>query len=146
MTASALPYWLEVVRALGAGIGPVLLFLTAAIAAFVAWMTYRQRKAADDLTLRQRKEADDRAEWWRRAQWAIDYAADRDDERTRIGIRALDHLLVSDLATDEDVVLIRGILDAVIEGTRDRAYNGTTSQEAPAAPRARRLPRIRRGE
>ncbi|ALU40037.1 hypothetical protein AS188_10105 [Kocuria flava] len=146
MTASALPYWLEVVRALGAGIGPVLLFLTAAIAALVAWMTCHRRRAADDLALRRRKEADDRAEWWRRAQWAIDYVADRDDERTRIGSRAPDHLLVSELATDEDVVLIRGILDAVIEGTRDRAYDGTTSQEAPAAPRARRLPWSRPGE
>lgn len=146
MNVTALPYWMEVVRAIGPALGSLLLFATAATAAIVAWKTYRQRKAADELALRQRKEADDRAEWWRRAQWAIDYASDRDDERTRIGIRALDHLLVSDLATAEDIVLIRGILDAVIEGSRDRAYNETTSQAAPAAPWVRWFPWTRRGE
>ena len=62
-----LPGWLEVLRAVGLGLGPFLVFLSALVAAIVAWRAYRQRK-----------EADERAEWWRRTQLAIDYASDED--------------------------------------------------------------------
>jgi hypothetical protein len=146
MDEAALPLWMEVVRALGAGLGPLLLFLSAVIAAAIAWKAYRQRKAADELSYRQRKQADDRAEWWRRTQWAIDYASDRDDERTRIGIRALDYLMVSELATEEDIALVRGILDAVIEGSRARDYNGSTGQGKPTVFDPWWCPWKRRGE
>ncbi|MEX5237892.1 hypothetical protein [Kocuria arenosa] len=157
MTAMTLPYWMEVVRAIGPTIGSLLVFATALTAAIVGWKTYRQRKEADDLSYRQRKtadeldyrqrkKADDRAEWWRRTQWAVDYASDPDVERARIGVRALDYLMVSELATEEDIALIRGILSAVIEGNRAGAYNGPTTRDSPAAPRARRFPWSGRGE
>lgn len=146
MDAVRLPMWMEVVRALGAGLGPVLLFLTALIAAIIGWKTYRQRKTADDLSYRQRKEADEREEWWRRTQWAIDYAADEHEERAAIGLAALDMLQVSSLATTDDRMLLYTLYRQIIAARASRAYTGTTASTGER-PRSRRpFPWISRGE
>lgn len=106
---SALPLWLEVVRAVGLGFGPFLTFGAAIIAAVIALRAYRQRK-----------EADERAEWWRRAQWALDHASGQDLERGRVGLRTLDHLVDSELASAEDRALIAEVLAEVIEAVVER--------------------------
>jgi hypothetical protein len=135
MNVTALPYWMEVVRAIGPAAGSLLVFLTAAIAAIVAWKTYRQRKAADE-----------RAEWWRRTQWAIDYASDHDLEKGRIGLRTLRFLMSSDLASPEDKSMVKDVLAVTIAAHQSRTYNGSTDQR-PAEPRRRRLfPWTSRGE
>lgn len=146
MNEAQLPMWLEVVRALGGGLGPVLLFLTALTAAAIAWKTYSQRKVADDLSYQQRKEADEREEWWRRTQWAIDYAADEHEEKAAIGLAALDMLQISPLATADDRMLIDTLYRQIIAARAGRTYTGTTATPTER-PRIRRtFPRIRRGE
>ncbi|MFC9350268.1 hypothetical protein [Arthrobacter sp. NPDC057013] len=78
--------------------------LAAVIAAWIAWRT-----------LAQRREADRRDQWWKRTQWAIDLAMDRDSSRAVVGLVALKHLAASDLCTDEDYELLDKIGGAKID-------------------------------
>ena len=157
MTLMTLPYWLEVVRAIGPTVGSLLLFATALTAAIVGWKTYRQRKEADDLSYRQRKtadeldyqqrkKADDRAEWWRRTQWAVDYAADEREEKAAIGLAALDMLQVSPLATADDRELLNTLYGQIIAARASRPYTGTTASTAERARAKRPFRWTRRGE
>lgn len=146
MTGQTLPLWMEVLRAIGPSIGSLLVFLTAATAAAVAWKTYRQRKAADALAYQQRKEADAREELWRRTQWAIDYASDPDEGKAGIGLEALNRLTVSPLAAGDDRELVQAMLGEVIAARAKRTYNGSTADTAERQRPWRRLRRQRGGE
>jgi GAF domain-containing protein len=103
--ASDGPQWWEVVGALA----PFAVLLAAVLATVTAFATLRQRAAADRASLEQKRRADDRAEWWRRTQWAIDAATSVDPVRQEAGVEALLRLSYSELATEED----RLILDAI---------------------------------
>ncbi|QSZ47913.1 hypothetical protein [Arthrobacter sp. D5-1] len=78
--------------------------LAAAIVAFlIGWWTIKQKR-----------EADARAEWWRRTQWALEAAADPDnDAMNAYGTGMLDLLARSELASVKD----KELLDAVWEVT-----------------------------
>lgn len=78
-------------------------------------------------TLSQRRRADNRAEWWRRAEWALDASMSDEAIRAQLGQQAINVLGKSKLATPEDAVLL------------------TIGTEAPleAADRARRPPQPR---
>ena len=78
--------------------------LAAVIAGWIAWRT-----------LAQRREADRRDQWWKRTQWAIDLAMERDFSRAIVGLVALKHLAASDLCTDEDYELLDKIGGAKID-------------------------------
>lgn len=106
--AASDPRWWEVVGALA----PFAVLLAAALATVSAFATLRQRATADRAALEQRRRADDRAEWWRRTQWAIDAATSLDPIRQEAGVEALLQLSYSELATEED----RLILDAIWVG------------------------------
>ncbi len=99
------PRWWEIVGALA----PLAVLLAAALAAITAFATLRQRATADRAALEQRRRADDRSEWWRRTQWGIDAATSLDPVRQEAGVEALLRLSYSELATEED----RLILDAI---------------------------------
>lgn len=99
------PRWWEIVGALA----PLAVLLAAVLAAITAFATLRQRAMADRAALEQRRRADDRAEWWRRTQWGIDAATSLDPVRQEAGVEALLRLSYSELATEED----RLILDAI---------------------------------
>jgi hypothetical protein len=148
MIETQLPMWLEVVRALGAGIGPVLLFLSALTAALIAWKACRQRAAAaaDEMSFRQRTEADECEEWWRRTQWAFDYAADEREEKTAIGLAALDMLQISPLATADDRLLLDTLYRPIIAARASRTCTGTTASTAQRARTKRTFPWTRSGE
>lgn len=134
MNPTDLPQWLGMIRAAGLGLGPLLTFAAALIAAKIAHRAYRQRK-----------EADERAEWWRRVQWALEYASDPDAEKVRIGLRALNHLVDSSLANDDDKDMVRDVLDEVIDVAAERDYNGAT-RPGVDRPRSRWQFRRRREE
>ncbi|TYD00072.1 hypothetical protein FQ377_00965 [Arthrobacter echini] len=102
--SDGLPWW-EVVGALA----PLAVLLAAVLAAITAFASLRQRATADRAALGQRRRADDRAEWWRRTQWGIDAATSADPVRQEAGVKALLQLSSSELATEED----RLILDAI---------------------------------
>jgi hypothetical protein len=102
--------------------------LAAVIAAWIAWRT-----------LAQRREADRRDEWWKRTQWAIDLAMDRDFSRAVVGLVALKHLAASNLCTDEDYELLDKIggakIDALTLSEESARREGTekhlSNHEAP---------------
>jgi hypothetical protein len=58
-------------------------------------------------TLWQRRRADNRAEWWRRAQWALDASMSDEPRRAEMGQQAINLLGRSKLATPEDGVLLK---------------------------------------
>lgn len=99
-----------------AGLGPLAVLVAALLAFYINWRTLKQRtladkntldqkRDADAQTLRQKTEADSRAEWWRRAQWALDRALDPDKETKALGISTLEVLARSDLARKEELEL-----------------------------------------
>lgn len=79
-------------------------------------------------TLWQRRRADNRAEWWRRAQWALD--ASISDQRTRaeMGQKAIELLGQSRLARPEDAVLLKiGTEDPL--GAAERALRAEAHED-----------------
>ena len=72
-------------------------------------------------TLRQRAIADDRAEWWKRTQWALDSALDRDEDTKALGLAALEVLARSELARNEELELL------------DIAWKSVNGHEEPPA-------------
>ena len=85
--------WWQVLGALG----PLAVLLSAIVAGLIGWNTLKQRTAADALALAQKREADakaldqktkadSRAEWWRRAQWALDSSLSDDPDRAKLGL------------------------------------------------------------
>jgi hypothetical protein len=66
-------------------------------------------------TVRQKSKADKRAEWWRRAQWAVDHATSERDATVEAGLISMTHLIESPLARDEDVRLVRDLAQNIAE-------------------------------
>ncbi|MDO5863454.1 MULTISPECIES: hypothetical protein [Paenarthrobacter] len=73
-------------------------------------------------TLWQKGRADNRAEWWRRAQWALDASMSDEPKRAEMGQQAINFLGSSKLATPEDGVLLKiGTEDALEAADRARS-------------------------
>ncbi|MET3143583.1 UNVERIFIED_ORG: hypothetical protein ABIB13_003320 [Arthrobacter sp. UYEF2] len=70
--------------------------IAAVIAALIAFFTLWQRRRADN-----------RAEWWRRAQWALDASMSDEPKRAEMGQQAINLLGRSKLATPEDGILLK---------------------------------------
>ncbi|EMY32489.1 hypothetical protein D477_019873 [Arthrobacter crystallopoietes BAB-32] len=83
--------WWEVVDAFG----PLATLLAAVIAGSIAWRALKQRSLADR-----------RAEWWGRAQWALESALSDDPARRETGLGVLGILATSSLATDEEIEIL----------------------------------------
>ncbi|GAA4034726.1 hypothetical protein GCM10023063_18630 [Arthrobacter methylotrophus] len=54
----------------------------------------------------QKRRADNRAEWWRRAQWALDSALDEKAEKQEVGLAVLEALNTSKLAGPEEAQIL----------------------------------------
>ena len=100
--------------------------LAAVIAGWIAWRT-----------LAQRRQADRRDQWWKRTQWAIDLAMDRDFSRAIVGLVALKHLAASDLCTDEDYEMLDKIGGAKIDALTlsDETARREAAKPLPTEPR-----------
>ncbi len=123
-----------------AGLGPLAVLIAALLAFYINWRTLAQRtsadktaldqkRAADEQALRQRIEADSRAEWWRRAQWALDRALDDDDGTKALGLATLNVLAVSELARTEELELFDAAWENVASG--DRTVSAGTPGHRP---------------
>jgi hypothetical protein len=88
-------------RLAAAALGPLVILVTALIAAYINWRVLKQRTAADKTSLEQKRQADasaleqkttadNRAEWWRRVQWPLDGALDEDESTKAPGLATLD--------------------------------------------------------
>ncbi|MHA7156225.1 hypothetical protein [Arthrobacter sp. TMN-50] len=83
--------WWEILAAFG----PTAIVL----AALIAYLVQRESLTHQREALVQRTKSDGEAEWWRRAQWAIDAALDtQDPKRQQIGLGML-----NDAANEPDV-------------------------------------------
>lgn len=78
------------------------------------------------VTLMQRRRADNRAEWWRRAQWALDASMSDEPKRAEMGQQAINLLGSSKLATPEDGVLLK----IGTEDPLEAAYNAQLAEAA----------------
>jgi hypothetical protein len=94
--------WWQVLAALG----PLAVLIGAILAALIGWNSLRQRTAADAGALVQKTDADNRAEWWRRAQWALDASVDAKPEKQDIGLAVLELLNTSRLAGPEEAQIL----------------------------------------
>lgn len=125
MNPSPSPEPLEVILRTGpaewwqifAALSPLAVLFGALLAAFISWNTLRQRTAADKEALAQKREADwkaltqkteadSRAEWWRRAQWALEASLDDKPGKQDIGLAVLELLTTSNLAGPEEAQII----------------------------------------
>ncbi|WP_460991171.1 hypothetical protein [Sinomonas soli] len=77
-------------------LAPYAPLLAAIIAAWIAWQTLKERSRADN-----------QAEWWRRAQWAIDSSLSTDPDQAEMGQKAIEVLGSSKLATEEELELLK---------------------------------------
>jgi hypothetical protein len=83
--------WWQVLAALG----PLAVLLGAMVAGAIGWRTLKQKAAADN-----------RAEWWKRAQWALDAVYSGDKQRGTIGLKVLKVLGESELAGDGELAVL----------------------------------------
>lgn len=96
---------------------PVLGPLGILTTALIAYFAYRQKL-----------EADRRAQWWVRAQWALEASLSANPRRSLAGLAVLNDLKTSSLATKEDRELFR-----LIALTARDELAGTASLRAPAS-------------
>ena len=103
------PEWWEIVAAFGS----YAVLAAAIVALVIGSRTLRQqgedlrsREAGAREALVQRQEADERAEWWRRAQWALEAASGANETLADAGVSMLKILAVSELARPEDKELL----------------------------------------
>ncbi len=76
-------------------LGPLAIILGALVAGLVGWRTIRQRTISDA-----------RTEWWKRTQWAIEMAREKDPDARTLGFSILTLLAKSKLAAREELLLL----------------------------------------
>jgi len=138
LAAPAAAEWWQIAAALG----PLVILVTALIAAYINWRVLKQRTAADKTSLEQKRQADasaleqkttadNRAEWWRRAQWALDRALDEDESTKALGLATLDVLARSELARKEELELF-DIAWKAVTGPDENGDHSGSEEELPA--------------
>jgi hypothetical protein len=108
--------WWEVLGALS----PLATLLAAAIAGSIAWQALKQRSLADR-----------RAEWWGRAQWALNAALSADPALKETGLGILGILATSSLATDEEIEIL-GV--AAVQPLAEASRPSALQEHGPGRP------------
>lgn len=102
-----LPTWMQVFES----VARMLLPLVAIVAAGVAYLSYRQRRLADN-----------KAEWWRRVSKAIELCATAEDQVGRnTGMTLMNHLLTDPTTVQEDAAMLADVVDSLINEIVDRS-------------------------
>jgi hypothetical protein len=116
---AAPPEWWQILSALG----PLAVLVAAIVAAVVGF-----------LSLRQNTRADNRAEWWRRAQWALDASLSRSRSEAEMGQKAIDLLGRSELASREELALLKiGTEDAIRAADAASETRAVAPSQRPAS-------------
>jgi hypothetical protein len=79
-----------------ASLGPLAILVAALIAAFIGWRSMQVQA-----------EANRRAQWWERAEWALDASMSTSMDRRVIGLGVLALLAESTLAGEEEARILR---------------------------------------
>jgi hypothetical protein len=96
--------------------------LTIAVAFFVMRNGFRSTTKVD--------QAARRTEWWKRTQWAIDLALDPEERKQEVGVLAMNQLLYSELAEQDDRDVANAVMAALVleadVGPDDDATTGSS--------------------
>jgi hypothetical protein len=96
-----LPAWMQVLESSARMVLPIV----AVVAAVVGYLSYRQRRLADN-----------RAEWWRRVSRAIELCATAEDQIGRnTGMTLMNHLLTDPTTTQGDAEMLAEVVDSLID-------------------------------
>lgn len=115
-----LPFWMQAVGALGV---PVV----ALLGALVAFISYLQRRSADN-----------RAEWWRRVQFGVELARENDRVGRNAGLELLTALIGPDKRVEPaDAEMLRQISGTLVQELVDQ-WIPTETPTTPATRRRRR--------
>ncbi|TJY69430.1 hypothetical protein E4J89_10920 [Arthrobacter sp. CAU 1506] len=79
-----------------ASLGPLAILLAAVIAAFIGWRSTQTQA-----------EASRRAQWWERAEWALDASMSSSLDRRVVGLGVLTLLAESNLAGEEEARILQ---------------------------------------
>lgn len=71
------------------------------------------------VTILQKLRNDRRDQWWKRAQWAIDHTLDEEERSQIVGWAAIAELSARGPATRQDRLLLRQVVDAVLDDAAD---------------------------
>lgn len=113
-----------------AALGPLAVILGALVAGLVGWRTIRQRTISDA-----------RTEWWKRTQWAIEMAREKDPDARTLGFSILTLLAKSKLAAREELLLLDEALRILKNPTNgERAVVQLFEPEAVPGPEPEATP------
>ena len=126
---------------------PVAVLLAAALAAVINFFILRQRtqadvkaleqkRIADESALRQKKEADSKAEWWKRAQWALDSSLSDNPDRAKLGLEIMAVLAESAPGAEETRIITIGWEDP-LAAAAETAGETVAESQGPSAVRDR---------
>ena len=98
---------------IAAAFGPAAVFVGGIITLVIGLMSLnRQRINAEKQSadqkeaMAERRRADDRAEWWKRAQWALDASLSESAVRQDLGFKMLERLVTAGSVDREDLELL----------------------------------------
>ncbi|HEX9226178.1 MAG TPA: hypothetical protein VF885_05925 [Arthrobacter sp.] len=123
---------------------PLAVLFAALLAAVINFFILRQRTAADgraleqkrladESALRQKEAADSKAEWWKRAQWALDSSLSDNPDRVTLGLGIMEVLAESAPGPEETRIITVAWADplaAAAEAHAAAAGGGGTGEEA----------------
>lgn len=110
-----------------AGLAPLAALIAAGIAAWIAWKSLRQTTAADN-----------RAEWWRRAEWALDSILSEEPRRAQAGLQVMTVLASSTPGSDELKILSAATVELM--DSADTRSNTSTSRHDPIRSCTEKVP------
>ncbi|MFT4468564.1 hypothetical protein ACMX2H_01515 [Arthrobacter sulfonylureivorans] len=105
-----------------ASLGPLAILLAAVIAAFIGWRSIQTQA-----------EASRRAQWWERAEWALDASMSSSLDRRVIGLGVLTLLAESTLAGEEEARILQ------VASNDSLAQKVTTPEDVEAKPPSARV-------
>jgi hypothetical protein len=137
MVAQTVPGPVEVVVRNGApdgwdvlaSLGPLAILLAAFIAAFIGWRSMQTQA-----------EANRRAQWWERAEWALDASMSSSMDRRVIGLGVLALLAESSLAGEEEARILQ------VASNDSLAQKVTVLEDAEARQPSTRVSGLPEGE
>jgi hypothetical protein len=100
-----------------ASLGPLAILIAALIAAFIGWRSMQTQA-----------EANRRAQWWERAEWALDASVSSSMDRRVIGLGVLALLAESTLAGEEEARILQ------VASNDSLAQKVTTLQDVESMP------------
>jgi hypothetical protein len=106
------------------GFGGVAAVIAALIAFAAARQSAREAGRQEEQNRQQRNGADRKAQWWARAQWALDLTVSGDTDKATIGHRVLSSLAESEWADEHEADVIAAATDEALEAVPESSTEG----------------------